>query len=250
MEQLSGFVGEVEGGVDDEETPLVFGAGDHADRGVVEAEDAVDVIARVVVTVLDEMGVQGVEDASVGEDGDVAGLVREQLAEKFAGAPHERAAGFASARGEVEVSRAPAGDFRGKFPGAIFDGASFENSEAQLAQPRVGYDGETECVGQRSGGGGGAGEVAADEVFDGVTLQPGGGFVGLGESAGVERDIELAHGAAGGVVVGLAVADEVKCFHGKTCSLERRGVVSIRWDFNHRRHRRRTENPSCIKSYC
>ena len=141
---------------------------DLTDKGAVDAFSR-----RFRVSVLDEVGVQRVERAAVGDEGDVFFRRGEHFVEHGAGALHEGATGLATGRGEVEFAGAPACDDLGVFLFAIRDAASFENTEGQFAQPRVGFDGESERFGQRGGGVTGAREVATEDAGDGVAAQPG-----------------------------------------------------------------------------
>ena len=67
---------------------------------------------------------------------------------------------------------------------------------------------------ERSGCVEGPGQITADEAGDGAAGQPRGGLLRLALPALVERRVEVTHGEALFVVVGFAMAYEVKRFHG------------------------------------
>ena len=71
MQQLAGFLVEVEGGVDDKKAPVVAAVRGHTDRGVVKAESPVDEFAWLGVSVLDQVRMQRIERAAMGDQGDV-----------------------------------------------------------------------------------------------------------------------------------------------------------------------------------
>jgi FAD/FMN-containing dehydrogenase len=71
VQQLPRFLVEVEGGIDDQKAPVVAAMHRHADRGVVKTESPVDAFARLRVSVLDQVGMQRVECAAVGDQGDM-----------------------------------------------------------------------------------------------------------------------------------------------------------------------------------
>ena len=179
-----------------------------------KAESPVDAFAWLGVSVLDQVRMQRIERAAMGDQGDVLLRASQYFIEHDARACHEVAACFPAGRGEIEFPGAPAGHDLRMINRAVVHLASFEKAEGQLPQPGIRLDPQAEGGAERSGRVEGPGQITADEAGDGAAGQPRGGLLRLALPALVERRVEVTHGEALFVVVGFAVAYEVKRFHG------------------------------------
>ena len=159
----------------------------HADRGVVKAESPVDAFAWLGVSVLDQVRMQRIERAAMGDQGDVLLRASQYFIEHDARACHEVAACFPAGRGEIEFPGAPAGHDLRMINRAVVHLASFEKAEGQLPQPGIRLDPQAEGGAERSGRVEGPGKIAADEAGDGAAGQPRGGLLRLAMSVVVER---------------------------------------------------------------
>ena len=152
-----------------------------------KAESPVDAFAWLGVSVLDQVRMQRIERAAVGDQGDVLLRAGQYFIEHDARAGHEVAACFPAGRGEIEFPGAPAGHDLRMIHRTVVHFASFEKAEGQLPQSGIRLDPQGEGGAERSGRVEGPGKIAADEAGDGAAGQPRGGLLRLAMSVVVER---------------------------------------------------------------